>query len=155
VYDFVFTSQLPLTADLFTRLASSPFVPMFAWPAGQRGVWLGLGLGDVLLASAFPLVMGKAFGHRATVSAIAVEAVAIGSLLALPALNRLRAAFPVMVVLGPLMIAHYVYWRQPELHQAPPGVFARLAVRCPAGGRPNSALEFLSQDPSTSAFARR
>lgn len=110
VYDFFFTSQLSLMADLFTRLSAIPFAPLLAWPTGQRGDWLGLGLGDVLMATAFPLAMGKAFGRRAVVSAVVVAGATIGGVLALPASNLLTATFPVMVVLGPLMVAHYVYW---------------------------------------------
>jgi hypothetical protein len=62
VYDFVATFQLPLMSDLIERLASLPFAPLVAWPAGES--WAGVGLGDLLVAAVFPLVVRKAFGTR-------------------------------------------------------------------------------------------
>src|SRR5438270_7326187 len=105
VYDFVATSQLPLMGDLFARLDGLPFTPRLAWPVGGDG-WLAIGLGDLLLATVFPLVMRKAFGRSAGLLAMVLGLGAIGALLALP----LATIFPVMVVLGPLMLAQYVYW---------------------------------------------
>lgn len=110
VYDFVFTALLPVTDNLFARLAGLPFAPMFAWSAGSEGQWLAIGLGDVLLAAVFPLVMLKAFGRRAGLLGMALALGVICVLLIFPSLGLLRAAFPVMVVLGPVMIAQYVLW---------------------------------------------
>jgi hypothetical protein len=55
VYDLVATSVLPLTTGLVGRLAGMPFAPMVVWGTGHEG--LGIGLGDLLLATVFPLVM--------------------------------------------------------------------------------------------------
>lgn len=110
VYDLIFTTLLPVTDNLFARLAGLPFAPLFAWSAGAQGQWLALGLGDVLLAAVFPLVMHKAFGRRAGIMAMLVALAVICLLLVLPLAGLPLATFPVMVVLGPLMIAEYIYW---------------------------------------------
>ena len=110
VYDFVFTGLLPVTDNLFARLAGLPFAPLFAWPTGSAGQWLAIGLGDVLLASVFPLVMLKAFGRRAGLLAMALALGVICLLLMLPYWGLLQDTFPVMVLLGPVMVAQYAFW---------------------------------------------
>lgn len=106
VYDVLATSALPLTSDLFTRLASLPLAPIIAWSSGSKVV--GIGLGDLLLAAVFPLVMRKAFDRSAGIMALVLALSTIGILLALP----LQGVFPVMVVLGPLMVLQYLIWRR-------------------------------------------
>ena len=76
-------------------------------PWGTSSAALGIGLGDVLLATVFPLVMRKAFGRAAGIAALVIALLAIGTMLALP----LKVVFPAMVVLGPLMMLQYLYWR--------------------------------------------
>jgi hypothetical protein len=114
LYDFIFTSQLTLMADLFEHVAGLPLAPMVGWPLG--GLWLGLGLGDLLLATLFPLVMRKAYGKTAGVAAVIIALAAILFVLILPLLGFIEAVFPVMVVLGPLSVIQYLYWhsRGPE-----------------------------------------
>ncbi|HEY3231365.1 MAG TPA: hypothetical protein VGJ87_19210 [Roseiflexaceae bacterium] len=112
IYDVIVTWQLAQTADLFSRLLSLPLAPIIAWPVGDQGQWLGIGMGDMLLATVFPLVMRKAFGRRAGIAALAINLGSIVSLLLFATLGGIRDMFPVMVVLGPLMLAQYVYWRQ-------------------------------------------
>lgn len=104
VYDFIATSQLSLTSDMITRLADLPLTPMLSWSSGS--IIMGIGLGDLLLATVFPLVLRKAFGRPAGITAIVLALAAIGLLLALP----LQGMFPVMVVLGPLMGLQYLFW---------------------------------------------
>jgi len=106
VYDVLATSQLPLTSTLFTHLAGLPLAPLLSWDSG-RGA-LGIGLGDLLLATVFPLVLRKAFGRSAGIIAMVLAPGAMGMLLALP----LQGVFPVMVVLGPLMGLQYLFWRR-------------------------------------------
>lgn len=110
LYDLIFTALLPVTNDLFARLAGLPFAPLFAWSVGMEGQWLALGLGDVLLAAVFPLVMHKAFGRRAGILAALLALAVICLLLAIPLAGLPLATFPVMVVLGPVMIAEYLFW---------------------------------------------
>ena len=111
-YDLVFTSLLPLMGDLYARLAMLPLAPMVAWPIGREGQWYAIGLGDLLLAAAFPLVMRKAFGRSAGLAAMAIGLAAMGILIISPILGPYVEIFPVMVVLGPLMVLQYAYWRR-------------------------------------------
>jgi hypothetical protein len=138
VYDFVATSVLPLTSDLIGRLAGLPFVPIVGWPLGN-GTWVGIGLGDLLLAAVFPLLMRKAFGTTAGVCALALTIAILAGLLELARLHLLGDVFPVMVVLGPAMIVQYAFWRRRgaerttwQYRQAVP---ARDPVPSPALGR--------------------
>src|SRR5712691_11028447 len=75
------------------------------------------------LRPAFPLAMRKAFGRPAGLAAMTLTLVAIAGVLALPDLRGEQAsplgalaplaehgAFPVMVVLGPLMLLQYFCW---------------------------------------------
>jgi hypothetical protein len=106
VYDVLATSVLPLTSDLFNRLAGLPLAPLIAWGSGSSVV--GIGLGDLLLATVFPLVMRKAFGRLAGIVALVLALATLGVLLVLP----LQGVFPVMLVLGPLMVLQCLYWRR-------------------------------------------
>ncbi len=108
VYDLVATSLLPLTTDLFTRVASMPFAPLVAWGVG--GDQVSIGLGDLLLATTFPLVMRKAFGRSAGIAAMAITLGTIVALMALSALANVYVAVPAMTALGPLMVLQYGYW---------------------------------------------
>jgi hypothetical protein len=73
---------------------------------------LGIGLGDLLLATVFPLVMRKAYGQKAGLAALLIGLSAIAAVLVRTFIGIQVAAFPVMVVLGPLMILQYLYWRR-------------------------------------------
>ena len=112
VYDYVATWQFHTMSDLFERLAQLPMVPMVAWRAGAA-TWMGLGLGDILLATVFPLVMRKAFSRTAGLVAMMLGLVAIAVILALPLIWGVEASvFPVMIVLGPLMLVQYLFWQR-------------------------------------------
>jgi hypothetical protein len=105
IYDFIATSQLTLMTDLIDRLSEVPLLPFIAWREGEGA--LAIGLGDLLLAGVFPLVMRKAFGARAAATALAVGIAAIVAVLGLIQAEVIDFAVPVMVVLGPLMVAQY------------------------------------------------
>ncbi len=113
-YDLTSTWLLPVTNDMMQRLGGLPLSPMFGWTVGGSGIgrgggiaiWVGIGLGDLLLASIFPLVMHNAFGH---VAGWAAMVVAMGAICAI-ILVHIPDIFPVMIVLGPLMIVQYIYW---------------------------------------------
>jgi hypothetical protein len=109
LYDLIATSLLPLTTDLLGRLAGTPFMPMVIWGTGHDR--LGIGLGDLLLATVFPLVMRKAFGRAAGLVALAVALGTLGALLMLLELHGVPVTLPAMTPLGPLMVLQYVYWR--------------------------------------------
>lgn len=110
VYDVVATSQLTLMDELITRLSHVPLMPFVLWHAD--GGALGIGFGDLVLASVFPLVMRKAFGRRAGTVAIALGLGAIAVLMALVDFGVIVRTVPAMVALGPLMIAQYAFWRR-------------------------------------------
>jgi hypothetical protein len=111
VYDLVATGLLPLTDDLIARMAGLPLAPMVAWGTGD-GRWVGLGLGDLLMATAFPLVIRRSYGRRAGAIALLVGLSVIAGLFGLGLLGLLPGTFPVMVLLGPLMIAQHGLWRR-------------------------------------------
>jgi hypothetical protein len=110
VYDVVATSQLTLMDELITRLSHVPLMPFVLWHAD--GGALGIGFGDLVLASVFPLVMRKAFGRRAGTVAIALGLGAIAVLMALVDFGVIVRTVPAMVALGPLMIVQYAFWRR-------------------------------------------
>jgi hypothetical protein len=111
VYDFVATSLLPLMNDLIGRLAGLPFAPLITWTSGANE-WLGVGLGDLLLAAVFPLVMRKAFGRTAGLLALGLGLATLTLMLALLDLRVVRVTVPAMVALGPLMVAQHLFWRR-------------------------------------------
>jgi hypothetical protein len=111
LYDVLFTSVLPLMANLFVRLGELPFAPQMGWPLPDGRV-LAIGLGDLLLAAVFPLVMRKAYGTMAGAQAILLTVAALAAVLLLPVVLPSLAIFPVMVVLGPLMVGQVWHWRR-------------------------------------------
>jgi hypothetical protein len=117
-YDLIATAILPLMSQLFVRLAGQPFAPLLAWSIGD-GLWLAFGLGDLLIAAAFPLVLRKAFGAMAGRVALGLATSTFAVLLAFPRVGT----FPVMVVLGPLMVLQYTYWRRRHGHERTLGQF--------------------------------
>ena len=110
LYDLVATSLLPLTTDLILRLASIPFAPVVSWGVGPDRLLIGLG--DLLLATVFPLVMRKAFGRSAGIAAIAINLGMIAAIMAFLVLTKVEVALPVMTGLGPLMVLQYVFWKR-------------------------------------------
>jgi hypothetical protein len=122
IYDWLTTAHWPLMSDLFTRLAGLPLTPSIAW--GSSSSLLGIGVGDLLLAAVFPLVMRKAFSRPAGLSALVLALASIGTLLALP----LKGVFPLMVVLGPLIVLQYLYWSK-------------------RGGRERTMWQYLQEEP--------
>lgn len=104
VYDLIATTYLPLTSDLLTRLSGLPFTPLLSWGVGNSA--LGIGLGDMLLITVFPLIIYKAFSRRAGMMAGVLNLLAVAGMSFLP-FTRL---FPAMVILGPLMVLQYLFW---------------------------------------------
>jgi len=117
IYDLVATSILPLMNDLFARLDGLPFAPSLSWPINTAGDWLGIGLGDLILAAVFPLVMRKAFGRTAGLTALSTGLITVGLLILSAASGWLVGAFPVMVILGPLMVIQYFFWHRQKAQE--------------------------------------
>ena len=116
VYDFVATSLLPLMNDRIARLAGLPFAPLITWASGANE-WLGVGLGDLLLAAVFPLVMRKAFGRTAGLLALRLGLATLTAMLALLDLHVVHVTLPAMVALGPLMVVQYLVWARRRGHE--------------------------------------
>jgi hypothetical protein len=108
LYDLIATSLLPLMTDLIARLASIPFAPVVSWGVGpDRFV---IGLGDLLLATVFPLAMRKAFGRSAGIVAMAINLGTIAATMAFLQLAKVEVGVPLMTALGPLMVVQYGFW---------------------------------------------
>lgn len=116
VYDLIATAYLPLMGDLFQRMMRLPLGTQFAWAldingdingVAGAGALVAIGIGDVLLAAVFPLIMRRAFGVWAGRLALICS---ITTLVGLPLLP-LTTIFPVMIVLGPVMLLQYLAWR--------------------------------------------
>jgi hypothetical protein len=115
LYDLIATSFLPLMTDLIARLTSIPFAPIVSWGVGPE--LFVIGIGDLLLATVFPLAMRKAFGRSAGIAAIIINLGTLAATLAFLQLARLEVAVPLMTGLGPLMVVQYAFWvrrRGPE-----------------------------------------
>jgi hypothetical protein len=81
---------------------------MVAWGSGSTQ--LGIGLGDLLLATVFPLTMRKAFGRAAGLLAAGLSLATIAAMAVGVELAQVRVSIPVMTVLGPLMVLQYWLW---------------------------------------------
>jgi hypothetical protein len=111
MYDVIVTWQLMQTADLYGRLFGLPLAPIIAWPLDEDQ-WLGIGMGDMLLATAVPLVLRKAFGRPAGLVSMGASIGSLVIVMVLSILGRVHAMFPVMIVLGPLTVGQYLFWRR-------------------------------------------
>lgn len=107
-YDVIATSYLPLMSDLFDHLSGLPFAPIVGWPAADGG-WVGIGLGDLVVATVFPLVMRKAYGRSAGLLGLLSAPLLIVGIFGFGVLTGL-AIFPVMAVLGPAIVIQYLWW---------------------------------------------
>lgn len=108
VYDVFATTQVSVMEDIARRLSSIPFVPFIAWGPPDQG--LAVGLGDLLVAAVFPLVMRKAFGRTAGRVALGTSAGTLVAMLTVLYLASSAALVPAMVVMGPLMLVQVGWW---------------------------------------------
>lgn len=111
IYDLVATWKSTLMLDLFIQLTKLPLFPLMASGLAEVRTTVGVGLGDLLMASLFPLVMRKAYGRLAGVIALVSGIFVIGLVLVLLLWGTMGSTIPVMVFLGPLFVAQYLYWR--------------------------------------------
>ncbi|WP_439947967.1 hypothetical protein [Streptomyces sp. BBFR109] len=107
-YDLIATTLTHVTADFFDQVRGRPFAPLLALTGGTRPV--GVGLGDLLLLVLFPLVAAKAYGRTAALLAGVVGVAVTSAISALFALDALTAGFPLLTVLGPLIVAQHLVW---------------------------------------------
>jgi hypothetical protein len=142
VYDVVVTTYLGLMGDLLRRLATLPFAPLVAW---REGDWLAVGLGDLLMVVLAPLVLRKAFGRTAGLVAAVASVGAVAGMLAAIRLGWFSRPIPAMVVLGPLLVAQYAWWR---LHLGPERrTWQYLEVEAPLHRVTREAVEATRERP--------
>ena len=109
---FRFTSLLPLTSDLITRVAELPLGPIVRWPLG-KDAWAAIGLGDLVMLAVAPPVFWKSYGRTAGIVAAGTSiAAAPGALILLALVALILPALPVTAIFGPATILMYVYWRR-------------------------------------------
>jgi hypothetical protein len=125
IYDFIATLLLPLSNRLVAELAMMPLTPVVAWATGDVRGGLAIGVGDLLLATVFPLVQRKAYGQLAGRVALCVSIGTIAALLVLCVLGLLRGTFPVMIVLGPLLLVQHAVWSRMRGPERTAAQFAR------------------------------
>ena len=85
--------------DLLDRLSGVAFAPRVA-VAAHGGVILSVGLGDLLFASVFPLLLRRAYGRRAAVLSATTAFAALAAMTTAARDAGLAPALPAMVVLG-------------------------------------------------------
>lgn len=109
-YDYLATLRTPLTLNLIGRLSSVAFAPRVAFCAHGATI-LSVGLGDLLFAAVFPLLLRRAYGRRAARVSAATAFAALAAMTALADAGLARVV-PAMVVLWPLMLLQYAWWRR-------------------------------------------
>jgi hypothetical protein len=110
VYDYLATLKHSLTIDLMDRLAGVAFAPRLAFSV-HGATTLSVGLGDLLFASVFPLLLRRAYGRRAAIVSALTGFAALAAMTAVAAAG-LAPVLPAMVVLWPLMLIQYAWWRR-------------------------------------------
>ncbi|MFJ4417164.1 hypothetical protein [Streptomyces sp. NPDC088925] len=108
VYDLLATGLSSVMDRFAAQVMGLPFAPLLAVTRGDPPV--ALGLGDLLLIVLFPLVAAKAYGRAAALLAGALGVLASSAISVLFATGTLTGAFPLMVVLGPVIVAQHLYW---------------------------------------------
>lgn len=128
VYDTLATAWSPLTLDLFNQLAVGPFAPFLLWRVGPYG--LTVGLGDLLIATLFVLLVDKGYGGRATVVAFGATASVVGAMSALAVLDLAPGFIPAMWGLAPVVIGATAYLARVRGRERTVGQY-RLAAAVP------------------------
>ncbi|MFE0132532.1 hypothetical protein ACFWY6_13320 [Streptomyces sp. NPDC059037] len=110
-YDALVTWQFSVTLQLFVKLTKLPLFPLVGWGLEEVPTSFLIGLGDLLLLSLFPLVMRKAYGRTAGLSVLLTGLATTALIFVLIARDTIGHTIPVMVFLGPVIVAQYLYWR--------------------------------------------
>jgi hypothetical protein len=77
-----------------------------------KPVPVGIGLGDLVMLVMYPLVATKAFGRAAGLVAAVAGLGATGVVIALFLAGWFSTGFPLLTLLGPLIIVQYAWWRR-------------------------------------------
>ncbi|MEV0316959.1 hypothetical protein ACIBKX_31990 [Streptomyces sp. NPDC050658] len=110
-YDALATWQFNVMFELIVKLTKLPLFPLVGWGLTEVRDSFLIGLGDLLLVSLFPLVMRKAYGRKAALCALLTGLATTALVLVLIAEDTIGHTIPVMVFLGPVIVAQYLYWR--------------------------------------------
>lgn len=136
VYDVIATWRLSVMTDVMERLSTAPLVPIVGWDLATPDRALRVGLGDLLILTVFPLVMRKAYGRTAGLVALVLALAVPPALLALLVLGTVGTTIPAMVVIGPLVVAQYFWWRRGQ-------------------PRERTTVEYLRAEPATRRVAQQ
>jgi hypothetical protein len=109
-------------------------------PFAAEGEWLGIGMGDMLLETVFSPVMRKAFGRTTGLASLVGNLSLIVGLIPVAVNIQLNVLFPVMFLLGPLIIVQYAYWRRRCGREQ----YAYWRRRC---GRERTTQRYLQAEP--------
>ncbi|MGR6921936.1 hypothetical protein ACU635_47475 [[Actinomadura] parvosata] len=116
VYDTLATGMSSLTADFVQRMQGLPFAPVLATSHGPNPSLIGLG--DCLMLSVWPVVALRAYGKAAAWAAAGLEAVLLAASIAFVLTGG--RPMPLLTVLGPLIVAQWLYWRRWLARTTPP-----------------------------------
>lgn len=109
-YDLVATSLTSLMDRFVSHVDGLPFAPMVVLSTTRPPVEIGLG--DLLMVVLFPLAATKAFGRRAGQVAAYVAVITMAVIALMIWAGLLPPYSPLLAVLGPLIVAQYVFWRK-------------------------------------------
>lgn len=115
VYDLVATGLSDFTARFAAEVGGLPFAPLFM--VDLKPVPVGIGLGDLVMLVMYPLVATKAFGRAAGLVAAVAGLGATGVVIALFLAGWFSTGFPLLTLLGPLIIVQYAWWRRHGGHR--------------------------------------
>jgi hypothetical protein len=110
IYDAVATLALPLMVEFFARVTTLPLAPALGWGRGSGMV--AIGLGDVLVLVLWTLACEVAFSRAAALTAGALGLACALALFAVFWADLLNRPLPAMVLLGPVIVAHYAWLRR-------------------------------------------
>lgn len=139
VYDLLATVVTPTMVEFFNRVAALPLAPAVGWGSGAGTV--GIGLGDLLLVLVWTLVAERAYGPRAGLAAAGgclAVVLAIDAAFWLDLVNR---PVPAMVLLGPLIVGHYLLLRRRRAGRTTERYLAALAGTPPAAPPPDRSAD--------------
>lgn len=109
-YDVLATLVFPTMLDFVTQLLALPLTPVIGWGNLNDGV--AVGLGDVLLLTLWTLVTEKGYGRRAALIGAGANVLALTGLVLAIALDVVNRPLPAMLVMGPIMVTHYLVLRR-------------------------------------------
>lgn len=131
VYDYVATLGTSLMTRFLAALSDIPLAPVLAWGGPERGI--GIGLGDLLVLLLWTLAARKAYGRVASLIAASSGLATVAAIFALFWLDVYNEPVPVMVVLGPAVVAQQLLWsrrlRERTVHEWRVGLPALAQAR--------------------------